>query len=323
MGEDRDGVAVGIDNDVQHAWRWVMLGERYATQFTSLVHPYPHRGAAAAAWDLAAAVRTAGVACAGDSGCSPMMIATNYVDQIERPDLPGSARLASQSGAADSADESGRFDYTDPPSTAEFSFATLTSQNGGCVTVDLVAHIGAVVAQRRPVNGIRIVGIDGRSGSGKSFLAARLSARMAAPIIEIDDFVSWDCFAGWWPRFDTQVLTPLLAGRDATFQARDWTDWYGSSLGAWKTQPWSPTIILEGVTCTRRESIGRITCAIWVEAPASLRLARGMARDSTFAGKEELWRRWMIEEDEFFVADGTRDRADIIVDTSTDGATQL
>lgn len=35
------------------------------------------------------------------------------------------------------------------------------------------------------------------------------------------------CFAGWWPRFDSQVLTPLLAGRDAVYQARDWSDWYG------------------------------------------------------------------------------------------------
>jgi uridine kinase len=191
------------------------------------------------------------------------------------------------------------------------------------MTVDLVADVAAAVAERTPVNGIRIVGIDGRSGSGKSVLAARLSDRIGAPIIEIDDFVSWDCFAGWWPRFDAQVLTPLSAGRDATFQARDWSDWYGSSLGAWKTQPWSPTIIVEGVTSTRRETIGRITYAIWVEAPASLRLARGMARDSTFEGKEELWRRWMIEEDEFFVADGTRDRADMIVDTSTGDATEL
>lgn len=38
-----------------------------------------------------------------------------------------------------------------------------------------------------------------------------------------------------------------------------------------------------------------------------------------FAGKEELWRQWMREEDEFFAADGTRDRADIIVDTSMFG----
>lgn len=184
---------------------------------------------------------------------------------------------------------------------------------------DVADQIAASVAERAPVNGIRIVGIDGRSGAGKSFLASRLSILLAAPIIEIDDFVSWGCFAGWWPRFDEQVLCPLLAGHDATYQARDWTDWYGSTLGSWKTQRWSPTVVLEGVTCTRRDTIGRLAYAIWVEAPAEMRLARGMARDTHFPGKEDLWKQWMREEDEFFRADGTRQRADCIVDTSAFG----
>ncbi|GAA4251586.1 uridine kinase family protein [Dactylosporangium darangshiense] len=187
------------------------------------------------------------------------------------------------------------------------------------MAIDVAQTIAADIARRDPVNGIRIVGVDGPSGSGKSFLAAQISKLLAAPIIEIDDFVSWDCFADWWPRFDAQVLTPLLAGRDAVYQARDWNDWYGSSLGAWKTQPWLPTIVLEGVTCTRSETIGRLAYAVWVEAPAELRLARGMARDTAFPGKAALWQRWMREEDTFFAADDTRNRADIIVDTSMFG----
>jgi uridine kinase len=177
-------------------------------------------------------------------------------------------------------------------------------------------EIAASIREREPVGGIRIVGVDGPSGSGKSFLAGRLATLLAAPIVEIDDFVSWESFAGWWPRFDEQVLTPLLAGRDARYQARDWRDWYGSSLGDWKNQAWAPTIILEGVTCTRRATIGRLAYAVWVEAPADLRLARGLARDSRHPGKEELWKRWMREEAEFFAADGTRTRADAVVDTS-------
>jgi uridine kinase len=187
------------------------------------------------------------------------------------------------------------------------------------VSADVVTAIAAAVARRAAVNGIRIIGVDGPSGSGKSVLAGRLSTMMAAPVVEIDDFVSWDCFAGWWPRFEEQVLSPLLAGRDAVYQARDWNDWHGSSLGEWKTLPWSPTVVLEGVTCTRRETIGRLAYAVWVEAPAGLRLARGMTRDADFAGRDELWRRWMREEDAFFAADGTRARADVIVDTSMFG----
>jgi uridine kinase len=179
---------------------------------------------------------------------------------------------------------------------------------------DVVDLVAAAVADRRPVGGVRIVGVDGPSGSGKSHLARRLSVALAAPIIEIDDFVSWGSFARWWPRFEAQVLTPLLRGQDAVYQARDWTDWYGDSLGEWKTQPWAPTVIFEGVTCTRRETIGRLAYAIWVDAPASVRLERGLARDRSYAGAEQLWRKWMAEEDDFFRADGTRARADLTID---------
>ena len=187
------------------------------------------------------------------------------------------------------------------------------------MAIDVVDQVAAAVASREPVNGIRIVGIDGPSGSGKSHLARSLSEVLKAPIIEIDDFVSWDSVAGWWPRFDAQVLAPLLCGEDAHYQARDWTDWYGNTLGEWKTQPWTPIMIFEGVTCTRRETIGRLAYTIWVEAPAPLRLARGLARDRSFAGAEQLWQTWMTEEEQFFRSDDTRDRADLIIDTAGHG----
>ena len=187
------------------------------------------------------------------------------------------------------------------------------------MAIDVVDQVAAAVASREPVNDIRIVGVDGPSGSGKSHLARRLADVLKAPIIEVDDFVSWDDFAGWWPRFDTQVLTPLLHGEDAHYQARDWTDWYGNTLGGWKIQPWTPTMIFEGVTCTRRETIGRLAYTIWVEAPAPIRLARGLARDHSFAGAERLWQKWMTEEDQFFRSDGTRERADLTIDTADHG----
>lgn len=188
------------------------------------------------------------------------------------------------------------------------------------VPASATAHqVAAAVASRDPVNGIRIVGIDGPSGSGKSHLARGLAEVLKAPIIEIDDFVSWDSFAGWWPRFDAQVLTPLLRGKDAHYQARDWTDWHGSTLGGWKTQPWTPIVIFEGVTCTRRETIGRLAYTIWVEAPAPVRMARGLARDSSFADAQQLWQKWLADEERFFSSDGTRERADLIIDTADHG----
>ena len=175
---------------------------------------------------------------------------------------------------------------------------------------------------RRPArNGVRIVGVDGPSGAGKSTIAARLAEASGAPVIEVDDFVSWDDFAGWWPRFEAQVLQPLLDGRDAHFQVRDWqNDWRGSSLNGWKRVARAPLIVIEGVTCTRRATIGRLAYAVWVEASSETRLARGLSRDGALGRADiaELWARWMEQEDEFFRQDGARQRADIVV--STDGA---
>jgi len=182
--------------------------------------------------------------------------------------------------------------------------------------MEIAQHILGEVARRPATDGIRIIGVDGCAGSGKSTLARRLAELSGAPIVEVDDFVSWDDFSGWWPRFEAQVLRPLLAGRDAHYQVRDWArDWRGSSLGGWKTLPWQPLVIVEGVTCTRRETAERLAYSIWVEAPADQRLARGLARDHGQGyDVTALWVTWMAEEDAFFAADRTRERADLIVD---------
>ncbi len=162
------------------------------------------------------------------------------------------------------------------------------------------------------VRGIRIVGIDGPAGAGKSTFARRLAALLEAPVIQVDDFVSWNNLAGWWPRFDQQVLDPLLQGMPARYQQRDWAgDEFGESLGAWATVGWNPVVVVEGVTCTRRESIGKIAYSVWVDAPEEERLRRGLERDGE--DHRGLWNAWMEEERRFFSADGTRERAHLAV----------
>jgi uridine kinase len=163
-----------------------------------------------------------------------------------------------------------------------------------------------------PSKGVRIVGIDGPSGSGKSTLARRIVDRTGATLVEIDDFVSWTDFSGWWPRLDDQVLKPLLRGEEAHYQIRDWqNDRLGSSLGGWKTAQWAPLVILDGVTCTRQAATDLLAYRIWVEAPEEVRLARGLARDGEH--ERHLWLAWMQQEREFFLKDRTRERADLCV----------
>jgi uridine kinase len=178
---------------------------------------------------------------------------------------------------------------------------------------DAVARTIADAARASAVPGVRIIGIDGPSGAGKSTVAREVAAVLGAPVVEIDDFVSWGDFAGWWPRFEAQVVTPLLAGRDALYEVRDWqNDEFGDALAGWKSVARHPFVVFEGVTCTRRAVADRLAVRVWVDAPAEERLRRGLLRDGE--DHRALWERWMREEAEFFARDGTRTRADIVVD---------
>jgi uridine kinase len=103
-----------------------------------------------------------------------------------------------------------------------------------------------------------------------------------------------------------------LRGEPARYQQRDWVaDEFGDSLRQWATVAWREIVLVEGVTCTRRDSIGKLAYAVWIEAPEEERLRRGIERDGE--SHRSLWRRWMEEENQFFAADQTRDRANLIV----------
>lgn len=175
-----------------------------------------------------------------------------------------------------------------------------------------------VVAEfmERPADrGIRIIGVDGPQGSGKSTLGARIATRVGAPLIQMDDFASWVDLVGWWPRFESQVLNLLLSGSDAHYQVRDWeNDEFGSSLNGWKTVAWSPVVILEGLTCTRAAAADRLAYRIWVEAPDEVRLRRGLERDGET--HRQLWLDSMSTERQFFTDDATPARADLRVNGS-------
>ena len=175
----------------------------------------------------------------------------------------------------------------------------------------------AEVTERTADSGIRLIGVDGPQGSGKSTLAARIAARTSAPLVQMDDFVSWVDLVGWWPRFEAQVLNPLLWGSDAHYQLRDWeNDEFGTSLDGWKTVEWSPVVVLEGLACTRAAIADRLAYRIWVEAPDDVRLRRGLERDGETHC--ELWLDSMITERQFFIDDATRTRADLCVNGNSD-----
>jgi uridine kinase len=159
---------------------------------------------------------------------------------------------------------------------------------------------------------VRLVAIDGPGGAGKSVFAARLAKALGGvPVVETDDFASWENPHDWWDRLEADVLESLERGQLVRYQAYDWA---ARRLGDWRDMPASDIVIVEGVSSSRRGLVDRLSMAIWLETPRDQRLARGISRDGEPLRPQ--WDLWMAEEDAFFERDGTRDRADLIVDGS-------
>lgn len=179
-----------------------------------------------------------------------------------------------------------------------------------------VAALAVRVAGAAPRLGrVRLVCVDGPAGSGKTTLAGSLAARlrtlgMRCAVVHLDDlYEGWAGLAGVWPRVEEQVLGPLAAGRPARYQRYDWL---ADRFAEWVDVPVPDVLVLEGCGASPRAVDGRAVLRLFAEAPADVRLARGLARD----GEEQRanWLTWLAEEAAEFAREDTRARADVVVD---------
>ncbi len=163
----------------------------------------------------------------------------------------------------------------------------------------------------------RLVAVDGPSGAGKSRFAARLAAALAAllggrpPLLHTDDLLDgWDDQVTFWPRLEEGVLAPLRNGEPGVYRRYSWVR---KCFLPWPVPvPAAPVLVVEGVSAARAVVRPELTLAVFVTAPASLRLARAVARD----GPEILpeLRRWHEGERAHFAADETVTHAHLVVD---------
>ncbi|WP_219467312.1 uridine kinase family protein [Nonomuraea rhizosphaerae] len=156
---------------------------------------------------------------------------------------------------------------------------------------------------------VRLVAVDGPAGSGKTTYADALAAALGCQVVHSDDFpVPWDGGpGGWFEALDAQVLRPLRRGRPGAFRRYDWVrDAYADLV----TVAPAPVLVVEGVGTARRSAAHLLACVIWVEAAEDVRLRRVVERDGPEL--ESRWRAWFAAEREWFAADGTKERADVV-----------
>jgi uridine kinase len=174
---------------------------------------------------------------------------------------------------------------------------------------DLVA---AVMTTPGPV---RLVGVDGCGGAGKTTFAGRLAAAAGgAPVVHTDDFASHDEPTQWWPRMLRDVVQPLLAGRAAKYTAYDWVR---RGPGERLTVEPAPLVVVEGVGATRRAWRDQLALALWIETPRAERLRRGLARDGPELA--DFWQEWVVAEDAYVEEEQPAAHVDLVVDGDASG----
>jgi uridine kinase len=169
----------------------------------------------------------------------------------------------------------------------------------------------------------RLVAIDGRGGSGKSTLARQLADGWDnAVVIEMDDFyrpvpervqrpqVHGENFDR--VRLSAEVLEPLAANAPGRYQRYDWDE---DRLAEWHDVPTDSIVLVEGVYSTSALLRDHFDYKIWVDAPAEVRLRRGLERDGE-AMRSKWVEEWMPAEDRYVQEERPDLNANLLLDGS-------
>ncbi|MDO5618607.1 hypothetical protein [Kocuria sp.] len=189
---------------------------------------------------------------------------------------------------------------------------------------DVELHMDPAIAQANP-SGLALVhqlenptrkphliGIDGRSGAGKTSLASQLSEVLSVTrdvvTFHLEDiYPGWDGLAQGIEIYNDSILATLREEQDAYWAAWDWLA--DSSGGPRLTRP-AEIVILEGVGACNWVAREVLDVSVWVELPEAQRRTRALNRD----GKSylEFWDRWAAQENQYLEADPVWESADII-----------
>jgi uridine kinase len=179
-------------------------------------------------------------------------------------------------------------------------------------TTDVVGELAARLAGTpAPAAGPRLVAVDGRSGSGKTDLAAVLAERVGAVVVHMDDlYPGWSGLSAAVDLLAT-VVDGLRTGAVTTHPVWDWT------VGAYAREvelPRDGVVVLEGVGsgCARP-----VDLLVHLDADPDVRRERALTRDGeTFAPH---WEAWAAQERDLFSRKSSNPDVVLVSDTTAGG----
>ena len=158
-----------------------------------------------------------------------------------------------------------------------------------------------------------VVLIDGRSGAGKSSLAARLTRAWplhTPPPLHAHDYLypGWDGLERGAELARENVLVPHGRGLIGIWRRWDWER--GEEAEAHAVDP-ALGLIIEGCGVLTSSSAGLADVTVWVDGPASSRRRRALQRDGD--GFRPYWDMWAAQEEAHIRRHDPQQRAQISV----------
>ncbi len=181
-----------------------------------------------------------------------------------------------------------------------------------------------------------VIGIDGRSGVGKTTLASQVAREVEAAVVPMDDFfagflpyAAWDSMAVEeraervfeWPRLRSEALLPLLAGQTARWHPFDWGigaragGTYAREDTAVEVHP-AAIVLLDGVYSCGPQLADLVSVRVLIGLPDGERRAR-LARRQDPAFLEPWHARWDAVEEFYFSRVRPSRSFDVVVSTSS------
>ncbi|BBC38060.1 hypothetical protein SGFS_093540 [Streptomyces graminofaciens] len=177
---------------------------------------------------------------------------------------------------------------------------------------DLAARLRTLPPSCGPV---RLIGVDGHAGSGKSTFAGLLATALGdSPVLHLDDIATHEELFAWTDRLLSQVIEPLSRGETAHYPPYDWR---ARAFGPARALPPAPVVLVEGVGVGRRALRPYLARLLWMELPHEEAWARGQSRDG--AEQSDFWVGWVREERKHFAEDPSRPFADLLVRRGREG----
>lgn len=169
--------------------------------------------------------------------------------------------------------------------------------------------------------GQSLVLVDGRAAAGKTTVAKRLAGLLGAGLVHTDD-VAWHLHPiDWADQLRCGVLDPWRRGEPVRYRPPGWEARHRP--GAIQVPP-CPVLVVEGVGVARPELADLAQLVVWVHGGQPYeRRRRGIERDIATEGRdraeaEAFWDDWARHEDPFLAATRPWERAQLLVDGTSD-----